>query len=132
MRPDRCECCGRWGQVEEHHKVFKGMGRGRGFDFPLNFTYLCANCHRGNDGPHRNSYARRRHFEELKRDLHQTLTASHYWPEDIALTLTLPMKQARRICKLIQPEEQGYPSERIIYRLLGDRYDWDEPLCESV
>lgn len=119
----KCQECGAWGYTEGHHKVPKGRDK-RGLDFPANLIRLCIECHYGDQGPHKNRQTALRYMREVKDYLRATLTDTHYMPDDLIRIIELPVKQAYQVVRLLQPEDKGYRTRDLIYRLLGNRHDW--------
>lgn len=110
--------------MERHHKVPKGMGAGKGYDFPANFIDLCWDCHRGNSGAHRDSGVMLQYKLEVQDYLLKTLTESHYLPEDLVKILKLSKKQAQKVVRPLFLESRGYRREDIIRQLMGGKlYD---------
>ncbi len=118
-----CQECGRWAETQAHHKIPKGRDK-RGWDFPGNLIDLCWECHHGPAGPHHNREKAGQYFREVKAYLWETLTDDYYMPEQLAKAIKLPQKQAYQVVRLLRPAEEGYRKEDIIYRLLGNRYEW--------
>lgn len=123
----QCQRCGRWGDVERHHKVPKGMGAGKGFDFPANYIDLCWDCHQGNSGAHRDPGVMLQYKLDVQDYLLKTLTKSHYLPEDLVKILKLPKEQAQKVVRPLFLESRGYRREDIIRQLMGGKiYDWTD------
>lgn len=120
-----CQECGWWGYTEAHHRIPKGRDK-RGWDFPGNLIVLCWDCHHGPTGPHQCREKARQYFYDVKAYLQGVLTERHYTPKTLAAAIQLTMKQAYKVVKLLRPAEEGYRREDIIFRLLGNRYDWVE------
>jgi len=120
-----CQECGRWAETQAHHKIPKGRDK-RGWDFPGNLLDLCWECHHGLKGPHRCRNKAGQYFREVKAYLWETLTEDYYLPETLASAIRLPLKQAYKVTRLLKVHDGGYRKEDVIFRLLGDRYDWVE------
>lgn len=123
-----CRMCGSPYEIHRHHKVNKGMGGGKGYDFPGNLVELCWLCHKI---PHQNRKVDLQFKREVRDFLWDTLTETHYMPEDLVKILKLPRVQAYRVIKMLRPDDKGYRKEDIIFRLLGDRHDWREDECAT-
>lgn len=120
-----CQECGRWGYTEAHHKVPRGRDK-RGWDFPANLIDLCVEDHYGPKGPHRCRDKALQYMREVKDYLWEALTEDYYLPEGLAKAIKLPLKQAYQVVRLLKVYDGGYRKEDVIFRLLGDRYDWVE------
>lgn len=105
--------------IEKHHIIFKSQG---GLDFPLNYKYLTAEDHRGNESPHMNRSIDLKYKEQLERDLRHVLEDTHYSTEEVIQILELKPKQAYKAFKQISKTSKGMDKEDIIFRLLGSRY----------
>lgn len=105
--------------LEKHHIIFKSQG---GLDFPLNFKYLSAIDHRGNESPHMNRSIDLKYKEQLERDLRDVLTDKHYSIEEVIQILELKPKQAYKAFKQVSKTSKGMDKEDVIFRLLGSRY----------
>ena len=104
--------------LEKHHIIFKSSG---GLDFDLNYKYLTANNHRGNNGPHMNRETNLRYKRELEEKLRQLFTRESYLLSEVIELLGLDIKQAQKAFKRLESVD-GIEREDIIYKLLGDRY----------
>lgn len=113
-----CEECYR-PYPEKHHRIFKSQG---GKDFKLNYIYLCNECHRGNEGPHRSRETDLRYKKELQINLQTLLTKDHYTLEELIDLLEISKAQARKTFKHLRQYKEGYARLEIIFRLLGDRF----------
>lgn len=104
---------------ERHHRIFKSQG---GRDFQLNYIYLCHNCHRGNNGPHRNRETDLRYKKELQIKLQTLLTEDYYTLEQLIRLLEITKAQAKKTFKHLRQYKEGYARLEVIFRLLGDRF----------
>lgn len=120
-----CQECGAWTYTHGHHKIPKGRDK-RGWDFPGNIIHLCLLCHMGDNGPHHCRAKALEYFRDVQLYLKLKLTEPHYTPDALSATIQLPLKQAYKVVRLLRPAGGGYRKEDIIYRLLGNRYDWGE------
>lgn len=103
------------------------MGAGKGYDFPGNFIDLCWDCHQGNQGAHQDSGVMREYKLEVQAYLLETLTESHYLPEDLVKIINLPKKQAYKVARPLFLDNEGYRREDIIRQLMGGKlYDWTD------
>lgn len=105
--------------LEKHHIVFKSAG---GLDFPLNYRYLSAVDHRGNEGPHLNRKTDLQYKEELERNLRAILKDKHYFEVELIQLLELDKKQADKAFRHIRVTSKGMNTEEVIKRLLGGRF----------
>ena len=104
--------------LEKHHIIFKSSG---GLDFDLNYKYLTAIKHRGNNGPHMNRETDLQYKMELEEKLRQLFKCESYLLSEVIELLGLDIKQATRAFKRLESVD-GIKKEDIIYKLLGDRY----------
>ena len=105
--------------LEKHHIIFKSQG---GLDFPLNFKYLSAIDHRGNESPHMNRSVDLEYKQQLERDLRNALIDACYTIEEAIQILELKPKQAYKAFKRVRDIGEGMDREDIIFRLLGNRF----------
>lgn len=112
-----CEECGEY-YAERHHIVFRSQG---GLNFPENFKWLCATCHRGKDGPHKNRKKDLRYKQEMQAQLQIRLFKPYYTAEGLQKALKLQKNQVKRITKTLNLYSDGYKSEDVIRRLMGGK-----------
>lgn len=125
-----CEVCGKSG--ERHHIVYKSQG---GFDFPLNFKYLCDEHHRGKNGPHKDREIDLQYKLELQKGLEYTLLKEYYFMDDLIVLLGLNKSQAKKLIKELRLYKEGYRKKDIIKKLMGGRLYEEyviEELCSSL
>ena len=105
--------------LEKHHVIFKSAG---GLDFPLNYKYLSAESHRGNNSPHMNREIDLQYKKELESSLRAILTELHYFESELIQLLELDSKQADKAFRHIRITSKGMNTEEVIKRLLGGRF----------
>ncbi|MCM0648321.1 HNH endonuclease [Clostridium swellfunianum] len=121
----KCEICGR--QADIHHIVHKNEG---GLDFPLNYKYLCAEHHRGKQGPHKNSKVDLEYKLELQGRLERMLEKEFYTVEELTDMLNLNKTKGKKFFKELKLHKEGYKKEDIIFRLMG-RQAYNEYMLED-
>ena len=104
--------------LEKHHIIFKSSG---GLDFDLNYKYLTAIKHRGNNGPHMDRETDLQYKMELEERLRAIFKRESYLVSEVIELLGLDIKQAKKAFKRFESVD-GIEREDIIYKLLGDRY----------
>lgn len=104
--------------LEKHHIIFKSSG---GLDFDLNYKYLTAIKHRGNNGPHMDRETDLQYKMELEERLRAIFKRDSYLLSEVIELLGLDIKQAKKAFKRLESVD-GIEREDIIYKLLGDRY----------
>jgi hypothetical protein len=115
-----CDRCKREG-AELHHIVYRSQSRIME-KMPINFIYLCYECHRGKDGPHHN---RKRDLElkaQVQSKLEKTLCKPYYTPEGLKKALKISDNQLRQITKVCKPSNEGYDKKEIIFYLMGQKF----------
>lgn len=122
---NKCIVCGAEG--ERHHIVFKNGG---GFDFPLNYIYLCSEHHRGKNGPHKNRIVDIKYKINMQNSLFQILNKEYYTMDDIKNMLYINPRQVKILVKDIPKHKQGYKSKDIIKKLMGGRFYYEFMLDE--
>jgi len=90
-------------------------------DFDLNYKYLTAIKHRGNNGPHMNRETDLQYKMELEERLRAIFKRDSYLLSEVIELLALDIKQAQKAFKRLESVD-GIEREDIIYKLLGDRY----------
>lgn len=105
--------------LERHHIIFKSAG---GLDFPLNYKYLSANDHRGDNSPHMNRKVDLRYKKELEQNLRAVLKDKHYYEVELIQLLELDSKQADKAFRHLRITSKGINTEDIIFRLMGGRF----------
>lgn len=110
----KCEICSMEGDI--HHIVHKHEG---GLDFSLNYKCLCAEHHRGKNGPHRNKKVDIQYKLELQEKLEATLCNDFYTLEQLIELINLNRCKVKKILKDLKINKEGYKNEDIIFRLMG-------------
>ena len=105
--------------LEKHHIIFRSQG---GLNFPLNYKYLTAEQHRGNNSPHMSREIDLQYKVELEQELRHTLTDTHYSIDELIQILELEKKQAYKGFKQVSKGSKGMEKEDVIFRLLGGRF----------
>ncbi|WP_102400566.1 HNH endonuclease [Haloimpatiens massiliensis] len=122
----RCIVCGEAG--ERHHIVFKNAG---GFDFPLNFIYLCSEHHRGKNGPHKNRIVDLKYKINMQNALFSKLNEKYYSINDIIKILSINPRQAKVLISNLSKYSEGYKAEDIIKKLMGGKFYYEFMIDED-
>lgn len=117
---NECVVCGKRG--EKHHIVFKSQG---GFDFPLNYIYLCAEHHRGKDGPHKNKLIDIKYKLDLQNKLFNILNLEFYTQDELRKKLKLNSGQLKILLKNIKKYKYGYNTQEIVKKLMGGKFYYE-------
>lgn len=112
-----CEVCGA-PYPETHHIIFRSQG---GLNIEWNYKDLCALHHKGDKGPHKCRTTDLRYKYELQQWLRSKLHKTHYSEEGLQKVIKINQGQIKKILKTIRPEKEGYPSEQIIFKIMGER-----------
>jgi hypothetical protein len=121
----RCEICGR--EADQHHIVHRCEG---GLSFPLNIKYLCKDHHRGKKGPHKDNTVDLQYKLELQRKLKDILCKEYYFIEELTFLLEIKRRILKKLLKDFRLHKEGYRSEDIIFRLMGNR-SYEEYMLED-
>lgn len=117
-----CEVCGK-PYAELHHIIFRSQA-GYLTNVPVNFKYLCAEHHRGNNSPHRNRKIDLQYKRELQAKLEKLLNRDYYTIDQLKNTLDISKKEAEKVVNKTPLYKEGYAREDILKRLMGGRlYD---------
>lgn len=120
-----CEICGE--KADIHHIVYRSEG---GYNFKLNYKYLCDKHHRGKNGPHRNKRLDLKYKLELQEKLYELLWKKYYKQEEIKNILKLNANQVKRVVRNLDLYKEGYKSSDVIFEIMGnkkyDRYMFEE------
>lgn len=107
--------------LELHHIIFRSQASYM-VRVPINFICLGPEAHRGDKGTHKN----RQRDLELKRELQAKLKImfcnQYYTLEQIKEILGISEKVARGIVKILPLQKEGYESNKLIFRMLGERF----------
>ncbi|OFI07775.1 hypothetical protein CLOACE_01230 [Clostridium acetireducens DSM 10703] len=114
---EKCEICAKE-EAERHHIVYKSEG---GFDFPLNFKYLCPEHHRGKNGPHKNKKIDIQYKLELQTKLKNILVKDFYTIEELISILKLNSSQSKKLTKDFKLYKEGFKKTDIIKGLMGNK-----------
>lgn len=109
-----CEVCGSLGDI--HHIVHKSEG---GYDFELNYKYLCDIHHRGLHGPHVDKKIDILYKLELQNKLYRLLPKEYYTTKELLKILNLSPNALKRLVKNLKNYKEGYSKEAIILKLMG-------------
>lgn len=120
LHGEKCIVCGKEG--ERHHIIFKSD---KGIDFPLNYVYLCAEHHRGKNGPHKNRKIDLTYKLQLQKKLGVILEKEYYCADELIKLLELNNSQVKTICKSFKHYKEGYKKTEIIKHLMGGRLYYD-------
>jgi len=123
-----CEVCG-MPYAERHHVIYKSESILLK-EIDLNFKYLCAEHHKGNNGPHKNRYVDLTYKLEVQDKLFQLFSKEFYTEKEIQHNLKTTPSTARKICKKLKIYKDGYNSRELIQRLMGNRLYTREQLKE--
>ena len=96
----------------------------------MNFKYLCAEHHKGSNGPHKNRYVDLTYKLEVQDKLFQLFSKEFYTEKEIQHNLKTTPTTARKICKKLRIYKDGYSSRELIQRLMGNRLYTREQLKE--
>lgn len=121
-----CDVCGN--KADKHHIIYKSQ---RGLDYPLNYKYLCANHHRGREGPHKNIKVDLQYKLELQNKLQTILCNSYYTFDELINLLNISKNLLKRLSKNLKLYKEGYKSSEIIYLLMG-RKIYKEEMLEDL
>ncbi|SHJ33277.1 hypothetical protein SAMN05444401_2798 [Clostridium amylolyticum] len=121
-----CDVCGN--KADKHHIIYKSQG---GLDYPLNYKYLCANHHRGREGPHKNNKVDLQYKLELQNKLQTILCNSYYTFDELINLLNISKNLLKRLSKNLKLHKEGYKSSEIIYLLMG-RKVYKEEMLEDL
>ncbi|MBB6715332.1 HNH endonuclease [Clostridium gasigenes] len=111
-----CEICG--ASADIHHIIHKHEG---GFDFDLNYKYLCPLHHRGKSGPHHCLNTDIQYKLELQRELYNILPNIYYTPKELLGILKIRSGSLRRLLKNLILHKEGYLNNDIIKALMGGK-----------
>lgn len=118
-----CEICGSTGDI--HHIVHKSEG---GFDFELNYKYLCEKHHRGAHGPHSDVKTDLIYKLDLQNKLYKLLPKPYYTTKELLQIINLSPNALKRLVKDLKNFKEGYSKESIILKLMGGIKYTDEML----
>lgn len=119
----KCKICGK--KADIHHIVHKGKG---GFEFPLNYIYLCHYHHRGPLGPHKNLITDLKYKLELQSQLYSLLPKDFYSSKELNSILGIKGNPLKRLISTLKLYKEGYSKKDIIFTLMGKRYYTNEML----
>ncbi|AYE34634.1 hypothetical protein [Clostridium septicum] len=120
-----CEICG--APADIHHIVHKHEG---GYDFDLNYKYLCNLHHRGKNGPHNCIETDLKYKLELQDKLYKLLPKDHYNAKELLEILRLPSCSLKRLIKNLKLYKEGYLKDEIIKNLMGGKLYFHSMLDE--
>lgn len=105
--------------LERHHIIYKSQG---GLDFELNYVYLTANEHRGENSPHKCKEIDLLYKQALEEELRELLVSESYFIDELIQLLGLDTKQAQKAFNKVEKTSEGVDKENIIFRLMGNRF----------
>lgn len=123
----KCEICGREG-AEIHHIIHKCEG---GMDLEINYKYLCGRHHRGRHSPHKDNNIDISYKLELQNKLENLFIKEYYSLESIQAILDINRNKSKKIVQGLKIYKEGYKSEDIIYKLMGQKHYSEYNLFES-
>lgn len=113
-----CEECGRL-HPELHHIIFRSQAAYMA-NIKINFKYLCGDCHRGNNGPHRNKAKNLQYKLELQDKLDKLFGDKQYYTEkEVQEKLQTTASETKKITKKLMWYKEGYKAEDITFRCMG-------------
>ncbi|MDU5117184.1 MAG: hypothetical protein E6223_04260 [Clostridium botulinum] len=112
-----CEECGK-NVVELHHIIFRSQASYMS-NININFKYLCADCHRGDNGPHMSKKKNLEYKLELQKKLFGLFDKDYFTEKEIKEILETTISEARKITKKLKLYKEGYEKIDIIQRLMG-------------
>lgn len=115
-----CEVCGR-PYSELHHVVYRSQGKYMEH-IPINFKYLCHKHHRGNESPHRCKNIDLQYKKSMQDKLKTMFSKDYYTLDEIKEILGVSTKIAERIVKTLPLNKEGYENNKLIFRMMGDRF----------
>lgn len=126
MKTKYCRVCGVPG-AEGHHIIFRGKQPGM-IHCKLNIVDLCAEHHKGSQGPHLCRKVDLDYKLELQKKLFNLFDKDYYTEYEIKNKLEIPKKDAAILTKILKSTfidgEYKYAKEDIIRRCMGDKlYD---------
>lgn len=120
-----CEVCGR-PHAEIHHIIFRSEASYLS-NIPINFKYLCSNCHRGKNGPHMNRHTDIKYKKQLQQNLFQIFESKAYYSEaEIIKKLDISSSEISRMFKGLRRYKEGYKKEDIVALFMGGTLYIDE------
>lgn len=111
-----CEICG--DQGERHHIVWRSQG---GFDFPINYKYLCPKHHRGKKGPHNDDYVDLLYKIEMQEKLQKALPKDYYKIDELVKILDISKRQLNNVVRHLKFYKEGYNTKDVILQLMGGK-----------
>lgn len=111
-----CEICGAIADI--HHIVHKHEG---GYDFQLNYKYLCSYHHRGKNGPHNSIETDLKYKLDMQDELYKLLPKYYYTSKELLTILKLPNCSLKRLINGLKLYKEGYLKEDIIKKLMGGK-----------
>lgn len=118
-----CKVCGK--KADIHHIVHKRKG---GFEFPLNYIYLCNYHHRGPLGPHKNLLTDLKYKLELQEKLYTLLPKDFYSAKSLTIILGIKGNPLKRLISKMKLYKEGYSKKDIVFNLMGKKYYTNEML----
>lgn len=117
-----CEECLKYGKyinAELHHIVFKSQ---LGFDIPVNYKYLCGECHRTKPtSPHRCKATNLLYKQQMQTKLEKILCKDYYTELELKELLEFKSNQLKKMCKKLTIYDKGYARQDVIMRIMGNK-----------
>lgn len=118
-----CEICNK--KADIHHIIHRSEG---GLDIEINYKYLCEKHHRGKDGPHRSLETDIKYKIELQNKLYTLLPKEYYSYKELGRILDLSVNSLKKITKNVKLYKEGYKTDHIILKLMGNKLYSQESL----
>lgn len=118
-----CEICNK--KADIHHIIHRSEG---GLDIEINYKYLCEKHHRGKDGPHRSLETDIKYKIELQNKLYTLLPKEYYSYKELGRILDLSVNSLKKITKNVKLYKEGYKTDHIILKLMGNKLYSEESL----
>lgn len=116
-----CDSCGSNHNIELHHIIFRSHASYMS-NIKINFKYLCGECHRGSNGPHRNRDVDIKYKLELQKRIFELFEDKEYYTQkQIKDKLDCSSNEMNKIVKKLLLHKEGYNKLDIIIRLMGNR-----------
>lgn len=122
---DKCCVCGSpYGEL--HHIIFRSQCKHM-TNLDINFKYLCAEHHRGNNSPHKNKSIDLKYKSELQNKLFEIFDTEYVTLKQLQEKLNIKEPAASKIVKTLRIFSEGYASNDVVKLLLGGRFYSESP-----
>lgn len=122
----KCKVCGR--RADIHHIIHKRQG---GFEFPMNYIYLCNYHHRGPVGPHKCLITDLNYKLELQNKLYTLLVKNFYTSKELQFILGIKGNPLKKLLSKMKLYKEGYKKDDIIFNLMG-RKKYSREMLEDI